>query len=425
MTNIPKGRAAGRDPEERNENKARRSRSRHAGSLAGYPTKAGQRWKFQIYALKDPEKPELGETRITRGGFKNLDEAQTALASALKKKAQKESFQGKVPTVAHYADHWVDGLRLQNSTIQGYRKIIRNHISPSLGELSLDKLTATMIAAHYRELEKSGRRDTTGLGKPLSANSVNKVHVVLGAILDAALDDGLIGANPARKKRTVNAPTGSQIRAHRPEITTWTGGDLHAFLTWNRDVLKDDLFPLWRTIAYTGMRRSEALALRWGDLNVASGRLSIRRAADVTIRNVAKSTKTGSSRVLDLDPETVGILKAYKAKRGAISLDLARADAYIFSNDAGAIRSPNEVGRRWTFRVERAQAANSGLPWVTLKGLRHTHATLLLELGEHPKVVQERLGHSTITTTMNIYSHVTPTMQKAAVNRFAEHLDQS
>jgi integrase len=94
-------------------------------------------------------------------------------------------------------------------------------------------------------------------------------------------------------------------------------------------------------------------------------------------------------------------------------------------NDAGAIRSPNEVGRRWTFRVERARAAIDGLPRVTLKGLRHTHATLLLELGEHPKVVQERLGHSTITTTMNIYSHVTPTMQKGAANRFAEHLDQA
>ncbi|HZK35484.1 MAG TPA: tyrosine-type recombinase/integrase, partial [Aeromicrobium sp.] len=65
-----------------------------------------------------------------------------------------------------------------------------------------------------------------------------------------------------------------------------------------------------------------------------------------------------------------------------------------------------------------------GDPWQFVKiGLRHTHATLLLELGEHPKVVQERLGHSTITTTMNIYSHVTPTMQKAAVDRFAAHLD--
>jgi integrase len=404
MTDIPANEPMGSDSAQHKANKTRRSRSRHAGSLADYATKAGQRWKFQIYALKDPEKPELGETRITRGGFKSLEAAQSALAEALKRKVQNEKFQGKVPTITEYANHWVTGLRLQNSTIQGYRKIIRNHIGPAIGNIRLDKLTATRIAAHYRELEKSGRRDTTGLGKPLSANSVNKVHVVLGALLDAAVDDGLIAMNPAK---------------------TWTGGELHAFLTWNRDVLRDDLFPLWRTIAYTGMRRSEALALRWSDLNVATGRLSIRRAADVTVRNMTKSTKTGSARVLDLDPETVGILKAFKAQRGAISLDLARADAYVFGNDAGAIRCPNEVGRRWTFRVERAQAAIDGLPRVTLKGLRHTHATLLLELGEHPKVVQERLGHSTITTTMNIYSHVTPTMQKAAVNRFAEHLDQA
>ncbi|MCU1445037.1 site-specific integrase [Cryobacterium sp.] len=424
MTDIPANEPMGSDSAQHKANKTRRSRSRHAGSLADYATKAGQRWKFQIYALKDPEKPELGETRITRGGFKSLEAAQSGLAEALKRKVQNEKFQGKVPTITEYANHWVTGLRLQNSTIQGYRKIIRNHISPAIGNIRLDKLTATRIAAHYRELEKSGRRDTTGLGEPLSANSVNKVHVVLGALLDAAVDDGLIAMNPAKKKRTVNAPTGSQIRAQRPEIKTWTGGELHAFLTWNRDVLRDDLFPLWRTIAYTGMRRSEALALRWSDLNTATGRLSIRRAADVTVRNLTKSTKTGSARVLDLDPETVGILKAFKAQRGAISLDLARADAYVFGNDAGAIRSPNEVGRRWTFRVERAQAAIDGLPRVTLKGLRHTHATLLLELGEHPKVVQERLGHSTITTTMNIYSHVTPTMQKAAVNRFAEHLDR-
>ena len=97
----------------------------------------------------------------------------------------------------------------------------------------------------------------------------------------------------------------------------------------------------------------------------------------------------------------------------------------MFSNDTAEIRSPNEVSRRWSRRVTRAQIDLEELPRVTLKGLRHTHATLLLELGEHPKVVQERLGHSTITTTMNIYSHVTPTMQKAAVDRFAAHLDQA
>ena len=121
----------------------------------------------------------------------------------------------------------------------------------------------------------------------------------------------------------------------------------------------------------------------------------------------------------------VAHVEAYKAKRGAISLDPARADAYVFGNGAGESRSPIEVSRRWTTRVRRAQIEIVELPRVTLKGLRHTHATLLLELGEHPKVVQERLGHSTITTTMNIYSHVTPTMKKAAVDRFAAHLDQA
>ena len=242
-------------------------------------------------------------------------------------------------------------------------------------------------------------------------------------MLDAAVDDGLILMNPAKKKRTVNPPSSSQVRAQKPEIITWTGPQLHAFLTWNHEELDDELFPLWRTIAYTGMRRSEALALRWGDLNFTTGRLGIRRAADVTTRNKAKTTKTGSARVLDVDTDTFAVLKAYKAKRGAISLSLARADAYVFGNNAGEIRSPNEVSRRWTSRVQRAQGELDELPRVTLKGLRHTHATLLLELGEHPKVVQERLGHSTITTTMNIYSHVTPTMQKAAVDRFAAHLD--
>ena len=404
---------------------ARRSRSRHAGSITSYATQGGQRWKFQIYVPKDPERREHGETRLTRGGFTSLERAQRALAEALRKKKSNGRFQAKTPTIAEYADQWIAGLRLQNSTIQGYTKIISNHVAPHLGAERLDKLTATRIATHYRQLETSGRRDKAGYGRPLSANTVSKVHVILAAMLDAAVDDGLILFNPAKKKRTVNPPTASQVRAQKPEIVTWTGPQLHAFLTWNRDEFDDELFALWRTIAYTGMRRSEALALRWGDLNFTTGRLAVRRAADVTTRNKAKTTKTGSARVLDLDADSLAVLKAYKAKRGAISLDLARADAYVFSNDAGEIRSPNEVSRRWSRRVTRAQIDLEELPRVTLKGLRHTHATLLLELGEHPKVVQERLGHSTITTTMNIYSHVTPTMQKAAVDRFAAHLDQA
>lgn len=404
---------------------ARRSRSRHAGSITSYATQGGQRWKFQIYVARDPERPELGDTRLTRGGFQSLDEAQRALAEALRKKKANARFQAAVPTVGEYADHWIASLRLQNSTIEGYKKILHNHITPYLGTIRVDKLTATRIAAHYRELETSGRRDKHGYGKPLSANTVSKVHVLLAAMLDAAIDDGLIVLNPAKKKRTVNAPKSSEVRAQKPEIVAWTGPQLHAFLTWNRDELNDELFPLWRTLAYTGMRRSEALALRWSDINFTTGRISLRRAVDVTAPSTTKVTKTGTARVIDIDTETLKVLKGHKSDRGAISLDLARADAYVFGDDEGAIRVPDAVTSRWTRRLDWAAAKIEGLPRVTLKGLRHTHATLLLELGEHPKVVQERLGHSTITTTMNIYSHVTPTMQKSAVDRFAAHLGDS
>lgn len=145
--------------------RARRSRSRHAGSITSYATQGGQRWKFQIYVPKDPERPELGDTRLTRGGFASLDEAQRALAEALRKKKSNARFQSKTPTIGEYADHWVAGLRLQNSTIEGYKKIIRNHVTPYLGAIRLDRLTATRIGAHYRELETSGRRDKSGYGK--------------------------------------------------------------------------------------------------------------------------------------------------------------------------------------------------------------------------------------------------------------------
>ncbi|MBA2551698.1 MAG: site-specific integrase, partial [Nocardioidaceae bacterium] len=267
------------------------------------------------------------------------------------------------------------------------KRIVRNHITPHLSTIRLDKLTATRIAAHYRQLETSGRRDKPGYGKPLSANTVSKVHVLLAAMLDSAVDDGLILINPAKKKRTVNPPRSSQVRAQKPEIITWSGPQLHTFLAWTRDELEDELFPLWRTIAYTGMRRSEALALRWSDINFATGRISLRRAVDVTAPHTTKVTKTGSARVIDIDAETLRVLKAHKADRGAISLELARADAYVFGDDRGAIRVPDAITSRWTRRLDWACAKFEGLPRVTLKGLRHTHATLLLELGEHPKVV--------------------------------------
>lgn len=408
----------------------RRVRRHGEGSITSYQTKAGKRYRFQLRVPADPENPDAGERLIGKGGFHDEDAAGDALRGAKQqRKLGIVAAGGKTPTVAAFAREWLAALdadELAPSTRRGYGNIIRNHIAAGdFGKIAVDKLTSTRIARHYRDLRASGRKDGKHLGEPLSANSVNKIHIVLGAILDAAIDDGLIAVNPSKKKRTVKAPTGKHIRAQRPEIQTWTAAELHSFMTWNRDVFDDDLFTLWRTIAYTGMRRSEALALRWGDLNTRNSTISIRRAVDVTTRNRTKSTKTDKPRVVDIDPDTLSILKAYKSARGSVTLDFARSESYIFGNLRGEIREPNEISRRWVYRVAKAQEylGSDSLKRVTLKGLRHTHATLLLELGEHPKIVQERLGHTDITTTMNIYSHVTPTMQKTAIARLSALVD--
>jgi integrase len=108
--------------------------------------------------------------------------------------------------------------------------------------------------------------------------------------------------------------------------------------------------------------------------------------------------------------------------RGQLGFQFVQADAFVFGNLDGTVRNPGDVGERFSRTVKKAQIAMSSLSDLTLKGLRHTHATLMLESGIHAKIVQERLGHSNITTTLNIYSHVTPTMQDDAVSRLTDYV---
>ncbi|WP_022900727.1 tyrosine-type recombinase/integrase [Humibacter albus] len=209
------------------------------------------------------------------------------------------------------------------------------------------------------------------------------------------------------------------MRAQAEELVTWSLAQVKSFLDWDRDEYRDRDYTLWLTLAMTGMRRSEALALRWSDVDVDRQRIAIRRAADSIEIGTTKLPKNSKARVVDVDDDFLGALRTWRATRGAISLDLARPSAYLFGDAAGLLINPNRVTNRWSVRVKAYQRAhpNAELPSLPLHGLRHSHATALLEAGVHPRVVQERLGHSTITITMEIYSHVTDTMQRDATDR--------
>jgi integrase len=179
------------------------------------------------------------------------------------------------------------------------------------------------------------------------------------------------------------------------------------------------------------MRRGEALAPRWRDVDLDAGRLAVRRSVGVVKakgageRLVEGPTKTGRSRVVDLDAGTVAALRAYRAARGRLALDLVRDSALVLSNLDGAHRHPERFSRRFAGQVVQAREAleEERLPAIRLHDLRHTHATLLLADGVPVKVVSERLGHASATITLTVYQHVHPGMGREAADRFGALLE--
>ena len=219
---------------------------------------------------------------------------------------------------------------------------------------------------------------------------------------------GLLSSNPvalADRSRTVRRDATVQV---------WTLEEIAEFL---KAVAGDRFSALWRAAATTGLRRSEVCGLSWPDMDLDGARLSVRQAVVVVEgRSHIKSPKTSRSRrSVDLDKSTVSQLKEWRKTQLEERLRAGEAWAsgsWIFTDQLGKPVNPDWVGKRFRTLVSAA-----GLPTITMRQLRHSHATALLRAGVHPKVVQERLGHSSIVVTLDIYSSVLPTMQREAVER--------
>ncbi len=273
-----------------------------------------------------------------------------------------------------------------------------------------------------RKLEASGRADGQG---GLSARTVRYIYTILRSALSDAVKQGRLSVNPTDRS---TPPSPSEARP--PEMQAWTAPELGRFLGW-ADAQDPDLAMGWRLLAATGMRRGEALALRWRDVDLDAGRLAVRRSVGVVKakgageRLVEGPTKTGRSRVVDLDAGTVAALRAYRTARGRLALGLVRDSALVPSSVDGTHRHPERFSRRFAGQVARARKAlgEDLLPVIRLHDLRHTHATLLLADGVPVKVVSERLGHASATITLTVYQHVHPGMGREAADRFAALLE--
>jgi integrase/predicted RNA-binding Zn-ribbon protein involved in translation (DUF1610 family) len=348
--------------------------------------------------------------RQTKGGHPTRKARQVAMSVALVAVAQANFVPASRLTLREFLrDEWLPTIKgtLRPTTYESYKGLCADHVIPRLGFVQLQKLCAAQINGLYAYLLNEGRIRGKG---GLSPSSVRRVHAALRRACRDAVRWGRLTTNPAA---CADPPKSS---AEHSEQAVWNADQLQGFLA---SVAGDRLFALWRLLAMTGMRRGEALGLRWEDLDMGQGSLSIRRAL-VPVNGVAQisepKTRRGR-RTIAIDPETLEALKAHAARqadeRGA-SGEAWLESGNVFVRPSGEALQPFAVSKAF-----HQLSAAACLPRVRLHDLRHTYATVALATGINPRIVSGRLGHSTVALTLDVYSHVLPQQDREAAELIA------
>lgn len=315
-------------------------------------------------------------------------------------------------TVKDWLERWSEYYAkpsVRISTWESYDSMIRRHLVPALGSLPLQGLRPEHLQRLYNEKLRQERLQG---GRTLSPKTVAYMHTVLKIALKQAVREQLVIRNVAD---AVVPP-----RAARHEITPLSPQEMQQFL---HAAQGHRFFLPFLLECVTGLRRGELLGLRWQDVDFDGGAITIRQSLVRTRQGlVVSEPKTPKSRRTIPLPGSVlqrlAWLKQTQAENRRL-LGAAYEDGeWVFCNAMGHPVEPHNLTRQFEVLLKRA-----GLPVVRFHDLRHSHATMLLMLNEHPKVVQERLGHSTVSMTLDTYSHILPGLQEAATKKVGDLLN--
>jgi integrase len=356
-----------------------------------------------------------------RSGFLTKREAETELAKVVAAISTGMHIEASRLLVDDFLrTQWLPAIRptIRATTFLSYQGHIDNHLSPELGRIPLQQLSATHINALYAKLLCEGKvskakiKDGEEVKKsPLAPATVRRVHATLHRALRDAVRWNLIGRNPADAADPPRA-----VGCAGAVVNVWSTADIKTFLTRER---KDYYYALWLLLLTTGMRRGEALGLRWQDVDLEAPSVAIRQTrVQLGYETIVSTPKTQKGRrLVALDPATaaaLGEVRTREEERLVSEGSAVDPGDIVFTDEHGEPLHPERVTRLF-----RSASKKAGVPEIRLHDARHTFASVALAAGVHPKIVSERLGHANIGITMDTYSHALPGLSEEAACRVA------
>ena len=308
---------------------------------------------------------------------------------------------GSNTTLQEYLENWLENVHkptIRLSTYLNYRKLLKNYLVPGLGKVKIHRLTPQQVQGFYSQKISQG----------LAPKTVNNIHGVLHKALDNAVKWNILARNVCD---AVTPP-----RIPRKEKNVLAKQQAHTLL---EEVRAHRLEALLTLAITTGMREGELLALHWQDVNFEDCSLQVKRAVSYLkgYGYVESEPKTAKGRrMIKLPVFVVDILMRHKVQQEEQRREVGGAwieKDLVFTNAQGYFYSASTLRK-----VFRRFLVSIGLPHMRFHDLRHSAATILLIMGVHPKIVQEILGHSQITMTLDVYSHALPSMQEDVIKQW-------
>ncbi|WP_018130970.1 site-specific integrase [Effusibacillus pohliae] len=370
--------------------------------MRGHIRKRGSKWCVVLFLGYD----EKGKKKYKwHSGFNTKKEAEKFLAAKVQEVHAGLYTEPSKDTFAAFLDKWLDDKksRVRLRTYEIYERTIRLHVKPHLGHIELGKLKPQHLREFYAKLQSGD--------KPLSNRYVSQIHTMIHDALETAVSWEYLPRNVA-----------DMVKAPKPEqkkFSVWTLEEVQRFL----EVARHDRFYIAYLLAITtGMRQGEILALRWSDIDLPNGRLFVQRTTTQVRGTIEFGDPKSDSgkRMIALPHEVIGDLLKHKKdqdREKELMGDAYRDQDLVVARKNGDVVAQSLLREHFTKLIQKAD-----LPYIRFHDLRHTHASLLLQQGVHPKIVSERLGHSKISITLDTYSHVLPGLQEQVAKDFGNAL---